>query len=202
MKKFVSVMLVLALSAVLACTAFAAQSDVDDLKALVNGAAYGTADQKALAVKFLDDYAAVGNADKLTSEVVAELQAVYNAAAATPADQRTAAVINDLAGKATAALKKADITVSFDEAVIASGMSSYKVTVTAPNTHTLKMSDEFTSAVTGTTTAGGGAAAGSNTGVIKRTGVDATAAIAMVVGVFCVLGVAVVGVRKLDLRAE
>ena len=201
MKKFVSVMLVLALSVVLACTAFAAQSDVDDLKALVNGAGYGTADQKALAIKFLDDYVAAGNADKMTAEVVADLKAVYNAAAATPADQRTAAVINDLAGKATAALKKAEITVSFDEAVIANGMSSYKVTVTAPNTHTLKMSDEFVSAATGSTAAGG-AAAGSNTGVIKRTGVDATAAIAMAIGVFCVLGVAVVGVRKLDLRAE
>ena len=58
MKKIISVLIAAAMCLTLSVGAFAAQSDVDNLKNLVNNARGLSSSQKAQACAFLDDYSA------------------------------------------------------------------------------------------------------------------------------------------------
>lgn len=199
MKKLISVMVVLAMSLVLACGAFAASSDVDDLKALINGAKGISSSQKAQAVAFIDDYAEE-HADMITAETVSSLTALYNTAVATPASDRTSAFVTDLVNKGVAVLADAGITVKVDSLTVGNGTASITGSVSAPDAASVSFAGSVDAAANGSTPSN---PVVNNPGsVIKNTGVNATSVIVLAIAMASVLGVAVVGVRKMGLLAQ
>ena len=187
---------------VLATSAFAASSDVEDLKALVNGAQGITDSQKAQAVAFLDDYAQE-HADQITPEIVSQLTELYNTALATPAGERTQAKLTDYVNQGISILSSAGIQVTIDTFTVGNGMASITGSVSAPDAASVTFAGSIDSAGQA---AGGSASnpavSGGAGSVIKNTGVNVTSAAVLGIALVSVLGAAVVGVRKMGLLAR
>ena len=203
MKKFASILAAVAMSAVMAVSAFAAQADVDNLKGLVNGAKGVTAAEKATAIAFIDEYA-VKNADKITATTVSELTAVYNEAVSSKPEARTTEFVTGLVNRAQKTLADAGITVSIENFVVGNGRAVISGSVSAPGvkTATFNFSKSATAPSNGSTAGAAAPVSNAGKGVIKSTGVDATSVVVMAVALVSVLGGAVIGVRKMGLLAQ
>ena len=196
MKKVVSVMVVLAMSVMLACGAFAASADVDSLKALVNSAKGISDSQKAQAIAFIDDYAEE-HADSITADTVSSLTALYNKAVASAPAERTEAYVTDLVNQGVSILKDAGITVTASISV-SNGTTTITGSVSAPDTVSVSFAGSIDSATTGGTT---NPVAPPST-VIKNTGVNVASVGIMAIAIVATLGIAVVGARKKGLLAR
>ena len=194
MKKVVSVMVVLAMSVMLACGAFAASADVDSLKALVNSAKGISDSQKAQAIAFIDDYAEE-HADSITADTVSSLTALYNKAVASAPAERTEAYVTDLVNQGVSILKDAGITASIS---VSNGTTTITGSVSAPDTVSVSFAGSIDSATTGGTT---NPVAPPST-VIKNTGVNVASVGIMAIAIVATLGIAVVGARKKGLLAR
>lgn len=200
MKKFISIVAAMAMSAVMAVSAFAASNDVANLKALANEAGAAAGIDASAFNAFVDDYAEE-HADKITADVVNELAAIKATVANTAAANRTEAFIAEQGAKAINALSKAGITVTPNYSINGNTIGG-SVTFSAADAKTVSTSFSVAGKVTGSASTAGGTTAGATTGVIKNTGVNATSAIVLAVAVAGVLGGAVVGVRKMNLLAQ
>lgn len=200
MKKFISIVAAMAMSAVMAVSAFAASNDVANLKALANEAGAAAGIDASAFNAFVDDYAEE-HADKITADVVNELAAIKATVANTAAANRTEAFIAEQGAKAINALSKAGITVTPNYSINGNTIGG-SVTFSAADAKTVSTSFSVAGKVTGSASTAGGTTAGAATGVIKNTGVNATSAIVLAVAVAGVLGGAVVGVRKMNLLAQ
>lgn len=200
MKKFISIVAAMAMSAVMAVSAFAASNDVANLKALASEAGAAAGVDASAFNAFIDDYAQE-HADKITADVVNELAAIKATVANTAAANRTEAFIAEQGAKAITALGKAGITVTPNYSVNGNVIGG-SVTLSAADAKTVTTSFSVAGKVTGTASTAGGTTAGATAGVIKNTGVNATSAIVLAVAVAGVLGGAVVGARKMNLLAQ
>ena len=198
MKKFISVVAAFAMGVVMATSAFAAQSDVDALKNLVNGAKGFSASDKAQAVAFIDDYA-MEHADKITAKTVSELQAIYNEAINSKKENRTNDFVTGLAARAQKTLADAGITLTINSFVIENGRITVSGSVSAQDAKTVGFNYVKEGALSKVMVSNSTAAANSP---IKRTGVDASSVIVLAVGIMATLGGAAIGVRKMGLQAQ
>ena len=200
MKKFISIVAAMAMSAVMAVSAFAASNDVANLKALANEAGAAAGIDASAFNAFIDDYAEE-HADMITADVVNQLAAIKATVANTAAANRTEAFIAEQGAKAINALSKAGITVTPNYSINGNTIGG-SVTLSAADAKTVSTSFSVAGKVTGSASTAGGTTAGATTGVIKNTGVNATSAIVLAVAVAGVLGGAVVGARKMNLLAQ
>lgn len=200
MKKFISIVAAMAMSAVMAVSAFAASNDVANLKALASEAGAAAGVDVSAFNAFIDDYAEE-HADKITADVVNELAAIKANVVNTAAANRTEAFIAEQGGKAVKALSKAGITVTPNYSINGNVIGG-SVTLSAPDAKSATISANIVGQVNGSASTAGSTAAGATTGVIKNTGVNATSAIVLAVAVAGVLGGAVVGARKMNLLAQ
>lgn len=192
MKKIISVLIAAAMCLTLSVGAFAAQSDVDNLKNLVNNAAGLSASQKQQACAFLDDYSAE-HADAITADIVSRLTDLYNTALATPASERSEAKITEYVNQGVAILAEAGITVKVDSITLANGKASITGSVSAADAASVS----FAGSISAQNVSGGGSTAPDTSGVIKPTGVSADSVALLGIVLAAVLGTAVVGTRKL-----
>lgn len=200
MKKFISIVAAMAMSAVMAVSAFAASNDVANLKALASEAGAAAGVDVSAFNAFIDDYAEE-HADMITADVVNQLAAIKATVANTAAANRTEAFIAEQGGKAVKALAEARITVTPNYSINGNVIGG-SVTLSAPDAKSVTISANIVGQVNGSASTAGSTAAGATTGVIKNTGVNATSAIVLAVAVAGVLGGAVVGARKMNLLAQ
>lgn len=200
MKKFISIVAAMAMSAVMAVSAFAASNDVANLKALANEAGAAAGVDVSAFNAFIDDYAEE-HADMITADVVNQLAAIKATVANTAAANRTEAFIAEQGAKAVKALAEARITVTPNYSINGNVIGG-SVTLSAPDAKSVTISANIVGQVNGSASTAGSTAAGATTGVIKNTGVNATSAIVLAVAVAGVLGGAVVGARKMNLLAQ
>lgn len=200
MKKFISIVAAMAMSAVMAVSAFAASNDVANLKALASEAGAAAGVDVSAFNAFIDDYAEE-HADKITADVVNQLAAIKANVVNTAAANRTEAFIAEQGGKAVKALAEARITVTPNYSINGNVIGG-SVTLSAPDAKSVTISANIVGQVNGSASTAGSTAAGATTGVIKNTGVNATSAIVLAVAVAGVLGGAVVGARKMNLLAQ
>lgn len=200
MKKFISIVAAMAMSAVMAVSAFAASNDVANLKALASEAGAAAGVDVSAFNAFIDDYAEE-HADKITADVVNQLAAIKANVANTAAANRTESFIAEQGAKAINALSKAGITVTPNHSINGNVIGG-SVTFSAPDAKNATISANIVGQVNGSASTAGSTAAGATTGVIKNTGVNATSAIVLAVAVAGVLGGAVVGARKMNLLAQ
>lgn len=193
MKKIISALIAAAMCLTLSVGAFAAQSDVDNLKNLVNNARGLSSSQKAQACAFLDDYSAE-HADAITADTVASLTSLYNTAISTPASERSEAKITEYVNQGVAILAEAGITVKVDSITLANGKASITGSVSAADAASVSFAGSVSAQ---NTTSGGTSTAPDTTGVIKPTGVSADSVALLGIVLAAVLGTAVVGTRKL-----
>ena len=216
MKKFLSVLLALVVMAAVAVPAFADSSA--DLIALINGTGGVTADQKAAAAAYVNDFVAAGGT--VNAGTVSDLSAVIaEAKGKTAAEKTDGAVVIALANKASAALAKSGLKASFSVATSTNTVSVSGSVI--PTDAAVKTAMGSTAALTAITTKSGAATSGvvsrsenatvpnitggsSSNGVIKATGANANAAGAAVLalGFIAVLGMAAISARKLNLLAK
>ena len=177
--------------------AFAAESDVDSLKNLVNGARGLSSSQKAQACAFLDDYAEE-HADAITADIVSRLTSLYNTTVSTPAAQRTEAKITEYVNQGVAILAEAGITVTVDSISLANGKASITGSVSAADATTTAFAGTISAEnPSGTTDGGTTPTTPSTSGVIKATGVSVESVAVLGIALAAVLGTAVVSTRKL-----
>lgn len=200
MKKFISIVAAMAMSAVMAVSAFAASNDVANLKALASEAGAAAGVDVSAFNAFIDDYAEE-HADKITADVVNQLAAIKANVVNTAAANRTDKFVAEQGAKAINALSKAGITVTPNYSINGNVIGG-SVTFSAADAKTVSTSFSVAGKVTGSASTAGGTTAGATTGVIKNTGVNATSAIVLAVAVAGVLGGAVVGARKMNLLAQ
>lgn len=191
MKKIISVLIAAAMCLTLSVGAFAAQSDVDNLKNLVNNARGLSSSQKAQACAFLDDYSAE-HADAITADIVSRLTDLYNTALATPASERSEAKITEYVNQGVAILAEAGITVKVDSITLANGKASITGSVSAADAASVSFAGSISAQ-----NVSGGSTAPDTSGVIKPTGVSADSVALLGIVLAAVLGTAVVGTRKL-----
>lgn len=191
MKKIISVLIAAAMCLTLSVGAFAAQSDVDNLKNLVNNARGLSSSQKAQACAFLDDYSAE-HADAITADIVSRLTNLYNTALATPASERSEAKITEYVNQGVAILAEAGITVKVDSITLANGKASITGSVSAADAASVSFAGSISAQ-----NVSGGSTAPDTSGVIKPTGVSADSVALLGIVLAAVLGTAVVGTRKL-----
>ena len=111
MKKFISIVAAMAMSAVMAVSAFAASNDVANLKALASEAGAAAGVDVSAFNAFIDDYAEE-HADKITADVVNQLAAIKANVVNTAAANRTDKFVAEQGAKAIAVLNEAGITVT------------------------------------------------------------------------------------------
>lgn len=216
MKKALSLLLALVVMAAVAVPAFADSSA--DLIALINGTGGVTADQKAAAAAYVNDFVAAGGT--VNAGTVSDLSAVIaEAKGKTAAEKTDGAVVIALANKASAALAKSGLKASFSVATSTNTVSVSGSVI--PTDAAVKTAMGSTAALTAITTKSGAATSGvvsrsenatvpnitggsSSNGVIKATGANANAAGAAVLalGFIAVLGMAAISARKLNLLAK
>ena len=200
MKKAVSCILVFAVCLTMALTAFAADnSAVEDLKNFVQSAQGLSASEKASAVAFLDEYVAAGNTG-ITADTVASVKALYNEALAAGSKAQTD--INTLNGyieraEAIAASAGVDLTITLKSIEGDTATAVVTASANGVSAYSVEPSLVGDSIVPGTATGSSGSAS-----VIKPTGIDTASVAVMMAGVFCVLTVAAVSVKKLGLAVR
>ena len=203
MKKIISIDAAMAMSDVMAVSAFAASNDVANLKALASEAGAAAGVDVSAFNAFIDDYAEE-HADKITADVVNQLAAIKANVVNTAAANRTDKFVAEQGAKAIAVLNEAGITVTPAYSVNANNTISGSVSFSAADAKTVSVSFSAAGKViyTGYASAGTTTGAAAGSGVIKNTGVNATSAIVLAVAVAGVLGGAVVGARKMNLLAQ